>query len=144
MRSDIHYLFNRSILLAFLEDPSEYNPKNVLLFLQHNQDYSSTQIYTLRSSLASVFSVAHNDCLPVADQPIFKYFFAAKRNSEVKISTEQQLRTWDISILVDYIRTQLSPTDTLTLEQLKLKTILLISIAIVWKTIVSRYYFEKE
>jgi hypothetical protein len=114
-------------------NPSEYNPKNVLLFLQDNQSYSSTHLNTLRSSIASVFSITNHACLPIADQPIIKDFFAAKRNSEVKIPTEQQLYTWDVSILVDYIQAQLTPTKKLTLEQLQLKTILLVSIATMWR-----------
>jgi integrase len=51
----------------------------------------------------------------------------------IQIPSEQQLATWDGSILVDYINNQLSPTSTLSLAQLQLKTILLFCIATMWR-----------
>lgn len=102
-------------------------------FLLANKDYSSTHLNTLRSSIASVFSVIHSNRQPIAELSLIKDFFTAKRNSEVKIPTEQQLTTWDVNILVDYIKRELSSTANLNLEQLQLKTILLISIATMWR-----------
>ncbi|KAG1437480.1 hypothetical protein G6F56_013082 [Rhizopus delemar] len=113
--------------------PLDYDAKTVLKFLQTSKDYSSTHLNTLRSSIASVFSVIHSDKPPIAEQSLIKEFFTAKRNSEVKIPTEQQSATWDLSILVDYIKHHLSPTDELNLDQLQLKTILLICIATMWR-----------
>ncbi|KAG0810222.1 hypothetical protein G6F17_008310 [Rhizopus arrhizus] len=51
----------------------------------------------------------------------------------IQIPSEQQLATWDVSILMDYITNQLSPTSTLSLAQLQLKTILLFCIATMWR-----------
>ncbi|KAG1258167.1 hypothetical protein G6F68_008917 [Rhizopus microsporus] len=84
--------------------PLDYDEKILLKFLQANKGYSSTHLNTLRSSIASVFSVIHSNRPPIAEQSLIKDFFTAKRNSEVKIPTEQQSATWDISILVDYIK----------------------------------------
>ncbi|KAG0848661.1 hypothetical protein G6F17_011455 [Rhizopus arrhizus] len=114
-------------------DPVEYNPLNVLQFLRHNQNFSSNHLNTLRSSIASVFSILYPDKQQIAEQMVIKEFFAAKRKSEVKIPTEQQLVTWDINILVEYVKTQLSPSETLSLEQLQLKTILLLCMATMWR-----------
>ncbi|KAG0742421.1 hypothetical protein G6F16_005407 [Rhizopus arrhizus] len=101
--------------------------------LHGNKDYSSTHLNTLRSSNASVFSIIHSQKQPTADQPLIEDFFSAKRNSEVKIPSEQQLATWDINILVEYIKKELSPTSGLSLVQLQLKTILLLCIATMWR-----------
>ncbi|KAG1639576.1 hypothetical protein G6F44_007697 [Rhizopus delemar] len=114
-------------------DPLDYDIKNLLRFLQDNKEYSSTHLNTLRSSIASVFSIIHSQKQPIADQPLIKDFFTAKRNSEVKIPSEQQLATWDVNILVEYIKMELSPTSGLSLVQLQLKTILLLCIATMWR-----------
>lgn len=69
--------------------PLEYDAKTILKFLQANQDFTSTHLNTLRSSIASVFSVIHSNRSPIAKQPLIEDFFSAKRNSEVKIPSEQ-------------------------------------------------------
>ncbi|KAI9325121.1 hypothetical protein BD770DRAFT_450178, partial [Pilaira anomala] len=112
---------------------TNYEPKNVLLFLQHNHNFSRTHFNTLRSSIASVFAVLHADHLPIAEQPLIKDFFVAKRNSDVRIPNEQQLVTWDISILFEYVKQHLSLTSSLSLEQVQLKTILLLCMATMWR-----------
>ncbi|KAG1049828.1 hypothetical protein G6F43_007863 [Rhizopus delemar] len=94
-----------------------------------NKEYSSIHLNTLRSSIASVFSITHSQKQPIAGQPLIKDFFTAKRNFEVKIPCEQQLATWDVNIFVEYIKKELSPTSGLSLVQLQLKTILLLCIA---------------
>ncbi|KAG1166355.1 hypothetical protein G6F36_012975 [Rhizopus arrhizus] len=98
-----------------------------------NKEYSSTHLNTLRSSIASVFSIIHSQKQPIAGQPLIKDFFTTKRNSEVKIPSEQQLTTWDVNIFVKYIKKELSPTSGLSLVQLQLKTILLLCIATMWR-----------
>ncbi|KAG1617817.1 hypothetical protein G6F46_004388 [Rhizopus delemar] len=98
-----------------------------------NKEYSSIHLNTLRSSIASVFSIIHSQKQPIAGQPLIKDFFTTKRNSEVKIPSEQQLTTWDVNIFVKYIKKELSPTSGLSLVQLQLKTILLLCIATMWR-----------
>ncbi|CEP06880.1 hypothetical protein [Parasitella parasitica] len=71
--------------------------------------------------------------MEIAEQTMIKDLFASKRRSEVKIPSEKQLATWNIGILVDYVKTKLSPTVTLSLEQLQLKTILLLCMSTMWR-----------
>jgi hypothetical protein len=115
------------------KDPCHYDPKDVLSFLLENQKYSSTHLNTLRSAIASVFTIIHPPEKPIADQPLIKDFFSAKRRSEVKIPSQQQLFTWDITILLQYIKTKLSPTKDITLQELQVKTILLLCVATMWR-----------
>jgi hypothetical protein len=114
-------------------DPLDYNPKNVLKFLQGNVSYSNTHLNTLRSSIASVFFVIHPTKMLIAEQVLIKDFFTAKRKSEVKIPTEEQSATWDITILVSYVKQHLPKTEELSLPQLQLKTILVLCIATMWR-----------
>ncbi|KAG1370329.1 hypothetical protein G6F60_012226 [Rhizopus arrhizus] len=111
----------------------EYNPRNVLVFLVDHQHYSSNHLNTLRSAIASVFAIIHEQQTPIADQPIIKEFFAAKRKSNVSIPKKHQLFTWDIAILINYIKDKLTSTVNLSLQQLQLKTILLLCIATMWR-----------
>ncbi|KAG0839800.1 hypothetical protein G6F17_013766 [Rhizopus arrhizus] len=66
--------------------PLDYDEKILLKFLQANKGYSSTHLNTLRSSIASVFSVIHSNRPPIAEQSLIKDFFTAKRNSEITSS----------------------------------------------------------
>jgi hypothetical protein len=81
-----------------------------LAFLVDHQHYSSNHLNTLRSAIASVFAIIHEQQALIADQPIIKEFFAAKRKSSVSISKKHQLFTWDIAILINYIKDKLTPT----------------------------------
>ncbi|KAG1038842.1 hypothetical protein G6F43_012627 [Rhizopus delemar] len=115
------------------KNPCHYSPKNVLSFLIANQKYSNTHLNTLRSAIASVFTIIHPSEQPIAEQPLIKDFFSAKRRSEVRIPSPQQLFTWDITILLQYIKTQLSPSNNLSLQELQVKTILLLCVATMWR-----------
>jgi hypothetical protein len=53
-----------------------------------------------------VFNVIHPEKLPIAEQPLIKDFFTAKRKSEVKIPSENQISTWDVSHLVQHIKSK--------------------------------------
>jgi hypothetical protein len=66
------------------KNPLEYNPTNVLRFLSDNQTFSSTHLNTLRLSIASVFTIIHPNQQPIAEHPLVKDFFTAKRKSEVR------------------------------------------------------------
>lgn len=66
-------------------NPEEYNAVNVLNFLRSNIQYSNTHLNGLRSAIASVFAVIHDDKLPIADNTMIKDFFIAKKKSEVRI-----------------------------------------------------------
>ncbi|KAG0778835.1 hypothetical protein G6F16_012953 [Rhizopus arrhizus] len=106
-------------------DPEEYNPNNVLQFLVDNQHFSYQYLNGLRSSIASVFKHIHPHQKPIASQPNISRFFTAKRKTEIRIPTTNQLETWDINLLIQFIKDKLTPTAELNLQQLQLKVILL-------------------
>jgi hypothetical protein len=62
--------------------PLEYNPTNVLRFLSDKQTFSSTHLNTLRSSIASVFTIIHPNQQPIAKHPLIKDFFIIKENQK--------------------------------------------------------------
>lgn len=109
--------------------PLDYDEKTLLQFLQANKDYSSTHQNTLRFSIVSVFSVIHSNRPPIAEQSLIKDFSTEKRNSEVKIPTEQQSATWDISRLLQatFVSNKQANSGPTTIEDY-----LLICIATMW------------
>ncbi|KAG1142449.1 hypothetical protein G6F37_007617 [Rhizopus arrhizus] len=110
----------------------EYNPQHVFQFLMDIRRFRSTHLNALRSAIASVFSVIPSKQRPIADQPIIRDFFTAKRKTTVKIPKDQQLSIWDADILLQHIKAQLSPSIGLYLQQLQVKIILLLCIATIW------------
>ncbi|KAG1255818.1 hypothetical protein G6F68_010076 [Rhizopus microsporus] len=62
-------------------------------------------------------------------QPTIQAFFAAKRRSEVRIPTIQQLETWDTNRMTAFILSSWADSNTLTLTDLQLKTIALLCLA---------------
>ncbi|KAG0864788.1 hypothetical protein G6F16_010745 [Rhizopus arrhizus] len=119
--------------LIYDKNPEEYNAVNVLQFLRSNIKYSNAHLNGLRSSIASVFAVIHEDKLPIAENNMIKDFFIAKKKSEVKIPAHHQLFTWDITILLRHIKETLSSSAELSLQQLQVKTILLLCMATMWR-----------
>ncbi|KAG1514262.1 hypothetical protein G6F47_011917 [Rhizopus delemar] len=80
-----------------------------------NQPYSNNYLNTLRSAIASVFSVIHETKPPIAGHKPIKDFFT------------------DITILLQHIQNTMSPTCNLSLQHQQLKTILLLCIATTWR-----------
>jgi integrase len=109
--------------------PTAYNCANILQFLVANNKYSSNHLNTLRSSIASVFRELYPDEMPLAIQPTIQAFFAAKRRSEVKIPTPQQLETWDTNKMTMFILSSWADSNNLNLYDLQLKTIALLCLA---------------
>ncbi|KAG0735469.1 hypothetical protein G6F57_009442 [Rhizopus arrhizus] len=101
-----------------VQDPEEYNVSNVLCFLMEHNRLSAQMLNSYRSAIAS---------------PEIALFFKAKKDTEVRIPTVKKLETWDINILILYIRKELSPSNILTLGQLQLKVILLVCINTMWR-----------
>ncbi|KAG1037308.1 hypothetical protein G6F43_012890 [Rhizopus delemar] len=114
-------------------NPEEYNVVNVLKFLRSNIQYSNTHLNGLRSAIASVFAVIHDDKLPIADNTVIKDFFIAKKKSEVRIPAHHQLFTWDITIILKHIKETMAQSDQLSVQQLQIKTILLLCMATMWR-----------
>jgi hypothetical protein len=59
--------------------------------------------------MVSAFSTIHEEERPIADQLFIKGFFSAKRKSNVKIPTAQQLFIWDLTILLQHVKDQPPP-----------------------------------
>ncbi|KAG0736779.1 hypothetical protein G6F62_009026 [Rhizopus arrhizus] len=93
-----------------VQDPEEYNVSNVLGFLMEHNRLSTQTLNGYRSATAS-----------------------QEKDTEVRIPTMDKLETWDINILILYIRKELSPSTVLTLGQLQLKVILLMCINTMWR-----------
>ncbi|KAG1471545.1 hypothetical protein G6F56_002064 [Rhizopus delemar] len=85
-----------------------------------------------RFAVASVYSHIHPDQPPIASQPEIVRFFKAKKDSEARISTIDKLKTWDVNILMNYIRKEMS-LDNLPLDQLQIKAVLLMCINTTWR-----------
>ncbi|KAG1451636.1 hypothetical protein G6F56_008034 [Rhizopus delemar] len=111
----------------------EYNTKNILEYLMQHNHLSYQYLNGLRSAIASVFKHIHPTQPAIASQPEIVTFFKAKRDSEIRIPQWHQLETWDINILIVYIRSNLSPTSGLDLRSLQLKVMLLMCINTMWR-----------
>ncbi|KAG1043393.1 hypothetical protein G6F43_011661 [Rhizopus delemar] len=116
-----------------VQGPEEYNVSNMLSFLMEHNRLSVQTLNGYRSTIASVYSQLHSNQPPLASQPEITSFFKAKKGTEVSIPTVDKLETWDINILILYIRKELSPSSILTLGQLQLKVILLMCINTMWR-----------
>ncbi|KAG0799469.1 hypothetical protein G6F22_003195 [Rhizopus arrhizus] len=116
-----------------VQNPEEYNVSNVLGFLMEHNRLSIQTLNDYRSAIASVYSQLHPNQPPLASQHEITMFFKAKKDTEVRIPTVDKLETWDINILILYIRKELSPSTVLTLGQLQLKVILLMCINTMWR-----------
>ncbi|KAG1369239.1 hypothetical protein G6F61_012504 [Rhizopus arrhizus] len=140
-RKRTHQLYNRgwSLWSKWCQDqhpkinPLEYEEQNVVKFLVSQKQYSSQYLNVLRSSIASVFKVIHKNKPPIAQQPLVQEFFSAKRRSEVTLPTKQKVETWDLDILLQHMVKKFEDNDSLTLEELQEKVILLLCISTMWR-----------
>ncbi|KAG1063729.1 hypothetical protein G6F41_010576 [Rhizopus arrhizus] len=140
-RKRTHQLYNRgwSLWSKWCQDqhpkinPLEYEEQNVVKFLVSQKQYSSQYLNVLRSSIASVFKVIHKNKPPIAQQPLVQEFFSAKRRSEVTLPTKQKVETWDLDILLQHMVKKFEDNDSLTLEELQEKVILLLCISSMWR-----------
>ncbi|KAG1008543.1 hypothetical protein G6F27_006398 [Rhizopus arrhizus] len=110
-------------------DYAEYNVQHVLEFLIDHQHFSTQHLNTIRSAIASVFKYTHPDDEPIALQPLIQDFFSSKRNKPVPIPADHKFKTWDIDIVIHYIKNQYSDNQMISLTHLQQKTIVLICIA---------------
>ncbi|KAG1139347.1 hypothetical protein G6F37_012372 [Rhizopus arrhizus] len=109
-----------------IQDPEEYNVSNVLGFLIEHIRLNAQMVNGYRSAIASVYSKLHPNQPLLASQPEITMFSKAKKDTEVRIPIVNKLETWNINILILYIRKELSPSTVLNLGQLQLKVILLV------------------
>ncbi|KAG1042835.1 hypothetical protein G6F43_011801 [Rhizopus delemar] len=107
-------------------EPTRYDVQQVFRFLMEYKHLSSSHLNGIRSAIASTFKTLHPEEIPLANQPIIVGFFKAKRHQEIRIPNKTQLMTWDINILIDYIKIKLQNTQGLSLYDLHIKTLLLL------------------
>ncbi|KAG1317942.1 hypothetical protein G6F62_012619 [Rhizopus arrhizus] len=98
-------------------------------FLIAQQHFSTQHLNTIRSAIGSVFKYTHPDDEPIALQPLIQDFFISKRNKPVPIPADHKFKTWDIDIVIHYIKDQYSNNQMISLTHLQQKTIVLICIA---------------
>ncbi|KAG1440292.1 hypothetical protein G6F56_011983 [Rhizopus delemar] len=110
-------------------NPEEYQVQYVLEFLMDNNQYSYQTLNGLRSAITSVFKVLHPYQPTLADQQLIANFFKAKRRTETRIPSVSQLKTWDLTLINNFIRKTMSESQNLTLTTLQQKTILLVGMA---------------
>ncbi|CEI98221.1 hypothetical protein RMCBS344292_12336 [Rhizopus microsporus] len=140
-RKRTHQLYNRrwSLWTSWCKKQQlainnlQYELKNILKLLVQQQYYSYQYLNVIRSSVGSIFKIVHKDKPPLAQHPLILEFFVAKKRSEVILPNKQQLETWDLDILLQYMVKDYSNNDILSLPQLQEKAILLLCIAMMWR-----------
>lgn len=80
-----------------------------------------------------MFRIIHQYKPSISENPLIQDFFKAKKKSEVKLPTLQQMETWDINILINYIHQNFKNNNELPLERLQEKTIILLCVATMWR-----------
>jgi hypothetical protein len=88
-------------------DFEEYNINNILAFLIDNKQFSTQHLNTIRSAIASVFKHIHPNQEPIAYQLLIQEFFSSKRNQPVPVPADHKLKTWDVDVVIQYIKTNL-------------------------------------
>ena len=114
-------------------DPLEYNISTLLLYLTDHSHLKYSTLNGYRSAIASVYSIIHQEHPPIAEHPDIKDFFRSLKNKQVNIPTKSQLETWDTNILVNYIRSSMSPSRSLSIYDLQQKLILLLCLHTMWR-----------
>jgi hypothetical protein len=66
-------------------------------------------------------------------QPSLKAVFRIRKKTIISLPKKHQLETWDIQILIRYLREGFRENDPLTSFQLQIKTIIILCIATMWR-----------
>jgi integrase len=86
----------------------------------------------MRSSVASVFAVIHQDKLPLAATEPIKAFFQAKQRKTMVLPNRQD-EIWDIRILLKHIKAFGDNNETMDIKKLQIKAMILLCIATMWR-----------
>ncbi|KAG1370358.1 hypothetical protein G6F61_012105 [Rhizopus arrhizus] len=115
--------------IEYLKNSTRSSTKNIYDngWRQYHRCVYRKLLFSIR--LASVFRELYPDEMLLSLQPTIQAFFAAKRRSEVRIPTIQQLETWDTNKMTVFILLSWADSNTLTLTDLQLKTIALLCLA---------------
>ena len=112
-------------------DPTEYDTVTALNYFMANKDFSQSQVKIIRASISSVWKILHPKKGDLANESIISGFFKAKRNQEVRILKEYQLKTWDTTLMITLIKNNYCSQKDLPLSKLQQKTLLVIELATV-------------
>ncbi|KAG1474515.1 hypothetical protein G6F56_000315 [Rhizopus delemar] len=111
-------------------DPIEYKPEKAVEWLVENKKYSSQHLNTMRSAIASVYRVIHEDKPRLAFSRGILSFFASKRRTDTRPPNSFQ-ETYDPKIIIEMIK-KWGLTEKMDLQMFQQKTILLITMATMW------------
>ncbi|KAI8142008.1 hypothetical protein BJV82DRAFT_579930 [Fennellomyces sp. T-0311] len=100
-------------------DPLNKDDKQVVQFLMTRKHQKQRTLNLIRSALASVFQYVATDGVPLAEQPLTKQFFQAKRKTEFSLPRMLD-EIWDTQLVVDHMREWKNSND-LPLQQLQKK-----------------------
>lgn len=84
-------------------DPIEYKPEKVVEWLVENKKYSSQHLNTMRSAIASVYRVIHEDRPRLASNRGILNFFAAKRRTDTRPPNSSE-EIYDTKIIIEMIK----------------------------------------
>ncbi|EIE78811.1 hypothetical protein RO3G_03516 [Rhizopus delemar RA 99-880] len=111
----------------------EYAPKNVLRYLVHNRQFSTSHLNGIRSSIASVFNVVYPSRPSIGQHHLIQDFFTAHKKQQVIVPSKEKLEIWDLDILLRFIKSRYADTEKLPVMDLQRKTVLLLSIFTMWR-----------
>ncbi|CEP12215.1 hypothetical protein, partial, partial [Parasitella parasitica] len=80
-------------------DPTAYDIKQILKFLQAHHHLAPSTLNIYRSAIGSVINKLHPTRKPIREDPDVVVFFRSKRQKTTTIPSLQQLETWDTDIL---------------------------------------------
>lgn len=98
-----------------------------------NNDKKYSTLNGYRSAIASVLTITYPNHKPIADTREIVDFFKAKRRSEIQLKSPTQLETCDLDVLTRYVKSSLSPSETLSLYDLQQKVVLLLCMHTMWR-----------
>jgi integrase len=112
-------------------NPVAYHPPAVVAWLSTYQSSSRSYLNTLRSAIASVFSVLHRDQLPIHQNALVNNYFAAirRRPQPLKLMDDG---IWDINLILQLVDSW-GPSDRLPLALLQNKVMVVLAVATMWR-----------
>ena len=111
----------------FKINPFEASVNNVVNFLQVlvDEGLGYSAINTARSAVSSFISISSNRS--IGSEPLVQRFLKGVFNQRPALTRNSSSFTWDISIVLNYLRT-LYPLESLSLAQLTNKTVMLLAL----------------
>ncbi|ORE06509.1 hypothetical protein BCV72DRAFT_207318 [Rhizopus microsporus var. microsporus] len=109
----------------------EHDPVKLVEFLIINKDLSPQQLNCIRLAVASVFRAIHPDKPVIASSILLQQYFQSKRRNYSKLPNNSQ-EVYDVQPILNMVQAW-GKTSNLGLDILQQKTILLVTIASIWR-----------